>query len=143
MFLVLGIVPCSAQQSPAGLWQTIDDRDGQPRAEIRITINSGILTGRVVRSLRDVETGNGLCAKCPGDRRDQPIIGMAILTGLRQSSDTPLVWRGGEILDPDSGGVYGAKATLSPSGTELTVRGFLGTSLFGRSQVWRRVAEKQ
>lgn len=143
MFLILGIVPGSAQQSPAGLWQTIDDRDGQPRAEIRITIESGFLTGRVVRSLRDAETGDGLCTKCPGDRRDQPIVGMAILTGLRQSSDRPLVWQGGEILDPDSGGVYDVRVTLSRSGTELTVRGFLGTSLFGRSQVWQRVGEKQ
>jgi uncharacterized protein (DUF2147 family) len=43
---------------------------------------------------------------------------------------------GGEILDPDTGNVYRATLRVDKGGKKLTVRGYLGISLFGRSQVW-------
>ena len=47
-------------------------------------------------------------------------------------------WEGGQILDPDEKQIYSVKATLSPDGAVLKVRGFIGLSLFGRTQFWRR-----
>ena len=44
----------------------------------------------------------------------------------------------GEILDPDSGAIYRAKAKLLDGGNKLEVRGYIGVSLFGRSQTWIR-----
>jgi uncharacterized protein (DUF2147 family) len=46
---------------------------------------------------------------------------------------------GGEILDPDSGWIYRCKFHLEEGGQKLSVRGYLGFSLFGRSQTWVRV----
>jgi uncharacterized protein (DUF2147 family) len=46
---------------------------------------------------------------------------------------------GGEILDPRSGKVYRARMKLEEGGKKLNVRGFIGFSLIGRSQVWNRV----
>ena len=47
-------------------------------------------------------------------------------------------WDGGNILDPENGKVYSAKMSLDESGQKLTVRGFIGISLIGRSQTWIR-----
>ena len=47
------------------------------------------------------------------------------------------VWKNGTIYDPDSGKTYSAKATLvSPN--ELDLRGFIGVSMFGRTEKWTR-----
>lgn len=126
--------------SPEGLWHTIDDADGRPRGEVRITIEDGVLTGRIVGSLRPPdEEASPLCLRCPDERRNQPLIGMAFLTGVRQSTDDPLTWGGGEILDPDTGETYDVRLRLTPSGDELNVRGYIGIPLLGRSQTWQRV----
>ena len=43
---------------------------------------------------------------------------------------------GGEILDPDNGNTY--RCRMRVLGDKLDVRGYLGISLFGRSQTWVR-----
>ena len=40
-----------AQMTPEGLWRTVDDKTGQPKAEIRITANNGVLSGVVEKAL--------------------------------------------------------------------------------------------
>ncbi|MEF9942731.1 MAG: DUF2147 domain-containing protein, partial [Burkholderiaceae bacterium] len=75
------------------------------------------------------------CDQCSGARKDQPVIGMTILWGLKNEGDE---WTGGEILDPKNGKTYKAKAKLVDGGKKLEVRGFLGISLFGRTQTWVR-----
>ena len=45
----------------------------------------------------------------------------------------------GTILDPETGKIYHANMHLSPDGSKLTVRGYIGLSIFGRSQTWNRV----
>ena len=60
---------------------------------------------------------------------------MTILWGLKKDGDQ---FSGGEILDPKNGKIYRAKMKLVEGGTKLEVRGFIGVSLFGRSQTWWR-----
>ena len=43
----------SAQMTPVGLWHTIDDETNQPKGEIRITENNGVLSGVVGRALKE------------------------------------------------------------------------------------------
>jgi uncharacterized protein (DUF2147 family) len=47
-------------------------------------------------------------------------------------------YRDGDILDPDNGVIYRCKLRLEGGGMKLKVRGFVGVSLFGRSQTWER-----
>lgn len=123
---------------PTGRWKTVDDRTGRERSIVRIDAHDGVLTGRVEQSLDPNDKSHAVCDLCKGSRKDQPIIGMAILTDVRADGDTHH-WSGGEILDPDNGQVYRVKLTLSPDGRNLTVRGFIGISLIGRSQNWVRI----
>ena len=126
----------AAAGSPAGTWRSIDDKTKQERSIIRISEEKGEFKG-VVEKLFDQpgDDPSHLCKECKGERKDQPIIGMTILWGLKKDGDA---WAGGEILVPHNGKVYRCKMTLSEDGKSLNVRGFIGISLIGRSQTWYR-----
>ena len=55
-------------------------------------------------------------------------------------SDRPDQWSGGSLYDPESGNTYGGRITLNPDGT-LSLRGYIGISLFGRSETWTRLTQ--
>ncbi len=134
---VLAIPSAWAQDaSPAGMWKSIDDETGKPKAMIRITDNQGQLEGRIEKLFRPADQEqNPKCDKCDGARKDQPMVGMMILSGLKKDGDA---YSGGEILDPANGKVYRSKATLKDGGKKLEVRGYVGAPMFGRSQTWVR-----
>ena len=122
--------------SPVGLCKTIDDASGKPTALIRITDNQGELQGKIEKLFRSPEEDqNPKCSLCQDARKDQPMIGMTILTGLRKHGDE---YSGGEILDPKNGKVYKSKLSVHEGGRKLEVRGYVGVPMFGRSQVWLR-----
>lgn len=125
-----------AQSTPAGTWNTIDDATGKPRGVIEIAEKDGVFSGKLVKSLVPTEGPPKVCDKCTDARKDQPIIGMTLLTGLRKTGDNE--WTGGEILDPETGKLYKCKMSLGDDGKKLNVRGFIGISLIGRTQTWVR-----
>ena len=51
--------------------------------------------------------------------------------------DGPGEWKGGDIYDPESGKTYSSYMFLKDKNT-LKVRGYVGISLFGRTEVWTR-----
>lgn len=122
--------------SPVGAWKTIDDKSGKPKALIRITEEGGVLTGKIEKLYRaPSEDQNPVCTKCEGARKDQPLIGMTILSGLKKDGDE---YTGGEILDPAAGKIYKSKASVADNGNKLEVRGYVGAPMFGRTQTWVR-----
>lgn len=142
-FFVFGLVFCAshqalAQSSPVGLWKTVDDDTGHEKSLVRITERRGVLEGRIEALLDPDDPVDARCEQCTDERRDQRLLGMAILRGSRPVENKPGHWEGGEILDPDNGKTYRLKLTLSPDGQKLEVRGYIGTPLFGRSQTWTR-----
>lgn len=122
--------------TPVGLWRTFGDDGRTARGLVRITEQNGELGGTLVGSLVPGEDPNKVCRRCPGSRKDQPLKGLVFLTELRWQGSA---YGGGEILDPDSGGVYKVTLRLEPDGRRLVVRAFRGFSLLGRSQTWERV----
>ena len=125
-----------AQVSPVGSWTTVDDRTGKPKSVIEIyETDDGALAGRVAKVLQSDRGPNPVCDKCQGERKNQPIEGMVILWDMRRADGG---WAGGRILDPSNGKVYSARMQPVANGTQLEVRGFIGFSLLGRTQVWVR-----
>jgi uncharacterized protein (DUF2147 family) len=121
-------------QSPVGLWKTVDDKTGRPRAMVRIYVQDGKYFGRIEQSFTPgAETR--VCAVCSDERKNQPIIGLLIIRNVTLRDGE---YGGGDILDPDTGSVYRCKFHLEKDGTVLVVRGFIGISLLGRSQTWQR-----
>ena len=139
LFLCVSLVtpPIFAEElSPVGLWYNIDDRTGQPRAEIRITEHQGVLTGRIERSLSaDPLKEESYCSRCTDDRKGQPLIGLAIIRDARLATDR--WWEGGNILDPDNGKTYSLRLRVAEDNQSLLVRGYIGP--FFRTQTWYRV----
>lgn len=119
--------------SIAGNWTTIDDQSGAKRAVVSISVSGDTASGTIVQIFPQ-PGDTGICSKCPGGFKDKPIKGLTILWGLKKNGDN--VWDGGKILDPKNGKIYRAKVTLE--GNTLLVRGYVGISVLGRTQTWRR-----
>ena len=134
----LTALPVRADEaSPAGLWKNVDDVSGKPRALIRITESNGTLQGRIERVFpAPGEDPNPKCDKCEGANKNAPVVGLMILSGLTKEGDE---YVGGQILDPDNGKVYRSKVSLADNGKKLSVRGYIGVPLLGRSQTWVRL----
>ena len=121
-------------QSPVGLWKTVDDKTGKPRAIVRIYVEDGKYFGKIEQSLMPGAESR-VCSKCSDERKNQPIIGLLIIRNMAQRDGD---YGGGDILDPENGSVYSCKFHLEQGGTVLALRGFIGFSLLGRSQTWHR-----
>jgi uncharacterized protein (DUF2147 family) len=120
--------------SPLGEWKTFDDKTGKARAIVRIYEQDGLLFGKIERSMTP-GAENRFCAVCTDDRKDQPMLGLVIIRNMKRTDDG---YAGGDILDPDTGSVYRCKLHVDEGGAKLVVRGFIGISLLGRTQIWER-----
>lgn len=69
--------------------------------------------------------------------RSRPLLGLTFMTGFRYEALGRYV--DGQIYDPNSGNTYQGKLRLQGQ-DELVLRGYLGFSLFGSSQTWKRVS---
>ena len=122
--------------SPVGTWLTIDDNTHKPTALIQIMQgNDGTLIGKALKGLRPTDSSERRCIECTDERKNQKIQGMTIMKNMKRDGDE---WDGGKILDPDIGTEYRCKMHLEDGGQKLVVRGYIGFSLLGRSQVWIR-----
>lgn len=125
-----------AQNPAVGLWKTIDDKTGKVKSLVRITESGGELQGKIEKLFRPADQEqNPKCDACDGANKDQAIIGMTILYGLKKDGDE---FNGGSILDPNNGKLYRSKIKVIDNAKKLEVRGYIGFSLFGRSQTWVR-----
>ena len=139
LFALSAIVFCSlatAQMSPVGRWNTVDDKTGEIKSEINITDTAGVLSGNVTKLLRKDAKRDEVCDKCSDDRKDKPILGMQIIRGAKKAEGKD-VWEDGKILDPENGRNYTLRLTPVEGGKKLEVRGSIGP--FGRTQTWVRI----
>ena len=128
--------PALAQLTPVGTWKSVDEKTGQPKSEIVIEDQGGVLQGRVQQLLRPGADPKALCVECKDALKDQPMVGLPIIQGAKKAADKD-VWEGGKILDPENGKFYTLRLTPIDGGQKLEVRGSIGP--FGRTQTWVRV----
>lgn len=120
-------------QQLVGKWKTIDDETGKTKSIIQIYEQNGKYYGKIVELLLAEDKGK-LCEKCSGTNKNKPIEGMVIMDGMTKDGNS---FSGGKIMDPKSGKTY--KCSIEFDGKEaLKVRGFIGISLIGRTQTWKR-----
>ncbi len=134
--VTLALGTAQAQMNPVGSWRSIDDKTGEPKAEIRIVDTSGVLSGRIEKRLLKDAKPEDVCDKCSDDRKDKPLLGLEIIRGAKKV-DGKDVWESGKILDPENGKEYTLRLTPVEGGKKLEVRGSI--AFFGRTQTWVRV----
>ena len=140
--LALGLVLFAglarAQNTPVGVWKTIDDGTKKEKSLIRITETGGVLTGRIEKLLDPATPPDVTCDKCTDERKDKPVLGMTLIRNVKQSDADRTLWDGGDILDPNNGKVYKVRLKPIDGGAKLDVRGYIGMPLLGRTQTWIR-----
>lgn len=125
-----------------GNWKTIDDKTGFPRAVINIKQESdGTYTGKIekIYALPNGTEPLGLCVKCNGNMKNKPMVGLNILNGFTENKNKKNEYVHGQVLDPLTGNTYKGKIRMNQNGRTITLRGYVGTSLLGRSQTWIKV----
>lgn len=115
-----------------GKWKTIDDETGKAKSIVEIfKKNDGKYYGKIQQLMQKPTNDN--CVKCKDDRKNKPLIGLEIIRGLEKDGDE---FTEGTITDPKNGKTY--KCTITRDGNKLNVRGYIGFSVIGRTQVWQK-----
>ena len=140
-FFVIGMASAPLPQDPTnaatilGLWLNEDGR-----AAIHIKLCEDQLCGEIAW-LKQPLDDNGrerLDVENPDPTlKEEPILGLEILTGFPATPDKSGKWSGGRIYDPENGKRYKCKMEIEESGA-LKIRGFIGIPLFGRTTRWRK-----
>ena len=139
LLALASIAGARAQQLPPSLqaaighWQVINDA-GKPGGQVETYLVEGKLFGKVTQ-LRPGRKPGDVCDKCSGDLKNKPIQGLVILRNFKPQGDT---WGGGTVVDPDNGKEYKGKV-WTVGNDQLSLRGFVGFSLLGRTQTWKRL----
>ncbi len=135
--LVSFIFSAKAQKNAddiVGVWLT-----GSSKARVKIDKVGNYYFGRIVW-LKDPlnDEGKSKLDKKNEDanKRNKAIMGMQLVGGFEWKNDN--LWDNGYIYDPENGKTYKCKIDLE-NFTTMNIRGFIGISLFGRTDIWKRV----
>lgn len=132
-FFLLLITTYINSQSIFGKWENRDEETNKVDSVIEVYKKNGKAFAKIIE-IKNKNRQNALCEKCSGKRKNKPILGMNILSGLKKDGDE---WSGGKILDPKNGKEY--KCYIKLDGiNKLKIRGYIGFSLLGRTAYWQR-----
>ena len=135
-FVTMVVLPAYSQNKAdniIGVWLT----NGKEPAKIQVYKSGEKFYGKIIWLKNPIENGKQkVDANNPDEaKRSNPIIGLVVLTGFKFDGDEE--WKGGDIYDPESGKTYSSYMYLKDTKT-LKVRGYIGISLFGRTETWTR-----
>jgi uncharacterized protein (DUF2147 family) len=126
----------NSSEAVTGTWMV---QDGS--AKVKIEKENGKFSGKMV------------WIKNPNDKNGQPLrdsknpdpsmrnrqqLGLPLLENFVYNEEN--LWTSGTIYDPDGGKTYSCKITMKDNQT-IEVRGYVGISLFGRTETWKRVQD--
>jgi uncharacterized protein (DUF2147 family) len=121
-----------------GLWET-----GTGKARVNIIKSGNYYYGRIVW-LREPnnEEGNPKVDKNNPDetKRSAQLLGLRMLTSFEFKGNN--LWENGTIYDPESGSTYSCTINMTDNNT-MNIRGYIGISAFGRTDVWKRLELKK
>lgn len=118
-----------------GKWQT-----GTGNAHVEIYKNGNQYQGKIVwlsEPIDPVTKKPKTDTKHPSpEQHSRPLLGLINLWGF-QFNEKEGNWEGGHIYDPKNGKEYKCNISLKDKNT-LNVRGYIGFSMIGRTDVWTK-----
>ena len=134
-----------------GFWKSVDDDSGKVTAGWEVYEKNGVLYGEIINVVG--KPADAKATKCKGPYDNFPVAGK---TSEMTLVNTPWIWglsnkgsgkwKGGKIVDHESGKQYTCEITFHKTGGKykvdtLEMRGKIGP--FGRSQFWQRSTEEE
>jgi len=147
IFLLFVTGYCFAADPAEGFWISVDDKSGKVTAGWEIYADGDTLSGKIL-SVADYPQ-DAKAVKCkdsykgftlPGKVSEMPVVGTPWIFGLKK--EKPGVWSGGQVIDPETGGMYKCRITYHPKTDALEMRGEIGLGI-GRSQFWRKCGREE
>jgi uncharacterized protein (DUF2147 family) len=135
--MVLGIARMASAQTmtPLGVWT-----NAEKKANFEIYKCGEKLCGKIVSLAvpNDPVTGKPKTDPMNPDAklRSRPCLGLVFMQGFEYDSDNK--WDDGKIYDPETGKTYSCYMQMQNANT-MEVKGYIGFSLIGKSQIWTRV----
>lgn len=126
-----------AAKAVAGIW-----KNGEGTAMVQIYEKADKFYGKIVwlKIPNDANNKPKIDLNNPNEKlQTRPLKGLENLVGFVYKGNG--VWEDGTIYDPKNGNDYSCTMTLVDNNT-LEVRGFVGVSVFGRTDVWKRQVKK-
>ena len=123
-------------QTIFGAWNSFDEETNRLESVIEVYEKNDQVFAKIIK-ITNLENQGATCINCSGERKNTPISGMNILTGLKKDGDE---WSGGKILDPKNGKEYKCYIQLLDENT-LKIRGYIGFSMFGRTAIWKKASK--
>lgn len=68
--------------------------------------------------------------------------GLQILSNFIKNPKNSNKYINGTVVDPESGKTYKGTIRLSSNGRKITLNGYVGISLLGRTQTWIKIKEE-
>jgi uncharacterized protein (DUF2147 family) len=129
-----------SQHTVEGKWITIDDKTHKPKSIVELKVTNNVLSGKIIKLYpREGRAANPTCKLCTDDRKNQLLVGLQIIRGLKKSDGE---WGSGTVVDPENGKIYTCKIWLDEKNANfLNLRGYVG--IFYRTQKWVRYTEKK
>jgi uncharacterized protein (DUF2147 family) len=128
----------TAELTAVGLWAQVDERTGATQSWFKITERDGVYEGTLVKVFSVPDSTTTSYKRKETEKNGAGFLGLTLITGMRRNGFS---YENGTITDPRDGSRYRALMRLSSDGCKLEVRGYLGISLFGRSQIWNRLPD--
>ena len=132
---LLAFITSTPADKITGNWQTA----GDDWAHVQIYKSGNKYYGKIIKLKHPLnENGKPKVDQNNPDagKRNNPVIGLQIMSNF--SYDGKEEWKNGTIYDPESGDTYKCVMWLDNENT-LNVRGYMGISLIGRTEKWKRV----
>ena len=133
ILLILLVSFSISSQNIFGKWESLDPETRTVDSVIEVYEKDGKAYAKIIE-IKDETKRAALCTYCKDEKKNKPVLGMDILTGLEKDDDE---WSGGAILDPRNGKIYQCYIKLV-NANKLKLRGYIGISLFGKTEYMER-----
>ncbi len=143
--LMMATLPAAAQSpSVMGTWLT-SAKSAQVQLAPCANPAQGPVCGQVVKLIDPKDASGKLVApeavtdvhNADPALRTRKVLGMTLLYGFTKSGEANS-FESGTIYNGENGKTYKANINLQSDGT-LKVRGYVGSAMFGETQIWTRV----
>lgn len=131
-----------AEQPIIGKWLVPESGTGKLKAIVEFKEESDrTISGTNIKILDENLGQNSVCSKCPEPFKNKPLLGSKVIWNLKPSTKYGEYIQG-YALDVTNGKIYKGKAKVTQNGRRLSMRGYIGSSLLGRTETWIRATDE-